>query len=445
MNSKKLITLLVLTTLLLGLVPVMTVNAVTITGTYEDDGTTVKTDGRKGQTVAVIGSDVTAGKDVELYWDLVQPWSSIDGAGLVNTSKAESSGDYEVWFDIPEATVGTHWLWVRDTNTEETEKISFTVNSYVDASASSGLEGDKVDADLFGFEEEVDVAVALVDDLVGSTATDDLGDTAYGILEYEFTLADTLLLPGTVDLDDGTVIWTDNGDGTLTSADGSGKINYLTGDIELEYDSDPGVRDVLATPAYTYFENVQDDTYIFTSGVPTNDFGTAFKRCTIPDEATEMGYGNYLFLAWDEEGNFDTEDFTIGAVITLDVDEGPVGTVVEIRGSGFEDTETIVDGEVTITIDGASPVTCYIIDVDTGIEIDSSGDFKLEVVIPNVDMDDYDTIEVTDGFTPANTASADFEVTGEASVEVDPEYGVQGTTIDIYGYNFTQIMTRKLY
>jgi hypothetical protein len=212
----------------------------------------------------------------------------------------------------------------------------------------------------------------------------------------------------------------------------------LTGDVELEYDSNPGVRDVLATPAYTYFENIVDDTYVFTTGVQTNDFGTAFKRCTIPDE-TEMGYGNYLFLGWDEDGNFDTEAFTIGAVITLDIDEGPVGSVVEIRGSGFEDTETIIDGEVTITEDGANPVTCYIIDVDTGIEIDSSGDFKLEVVIPNVDMDDYDTIEVTDGHTTPNTASADFEVTGEASFEVNPEYGVQGTTIEIHGYNFSQI------
>jgi hypothetical protein len=434
MNSKKLITLLVLTTLLLGLVPVMTVNAVTITGTYEEDGTTAKTDGNEGETVAVIGSDVTAGKNVELYWDLVQPWSSLDGAGLVNSSKAESSGDFEVWFDIPEATVGTHWLWVRDTETGETDKVAFTVNSYVDPSADSGLEGDKVDVDLFGFEDEIDVALALVDDLVGATSTDDLGDTAYGILEYEFTLADTLILPGSVTLNDG-VVWTDNGDGTLTSSDGSGTINYLTGDVELEYDSNPGVRDVLATPAYTYFENTVDDTYVFTTGVQTNDFGTAFKRCTIPDEA-EMGYGNYLFLAWDEDGNVDTEDFAIGAVITLDVDEGPVGTVVEIRGSGFEDTETIINGEVTIT-DGATPVTCYIIDVDTGIEIDNSGDFKLEVVIPNVDMDDYDKITVVDG--AGNTASADFEVTGEASFEVDPEYGVQGTRITIHGYNFTQI------
>jgi hypothetical protein len=87
-----------------------------------------------------------------------------------------------------------------------------------------------------------------------------------------------------VTLNDG-VVWTDNGDGTLTSSDGSGTINYLTGDVELEYDSNPGVRDVLATPAYTYFENTVDDTYVFTTGVQTNDFGTAFKRCTIPDEA----------------------------------------------------------------------------------------------------------------------------------------------------------------
>jgi len=442
MNSKKLITLLVLTTLLMSLVPIMTVNAISITGTYETDGTP-KTSGRKGQTVAVIGSGVTAGKNVELYWDFVQDWSSVDGAGLVNTSKAESSGNYEVWFDIPVATLGTHYLWVRDTETHENLKIDFYVDAYVDLSASSGLEGDKVDVDIYGFEDGTDVAVLMVD--LGITATiapvlpEALGSTGATGTDFTFQLDYTLIEPGSLALADTVETYADNADGTLTgSVTTTGTIDYLTGEIELNYASAPGALAVTAT-AYNYFVNTPDTTYIFSTGIETDGFGTSFKRCTIPDEATEMKYDDYLFYVYDGEGNSDTDTFAIGAVITLDVDEGPVGAVVEIRGAGFEPTETIDDGEVTITIDGGTPVTCNIIDLGAGIDIDTSGDFKLEIVLPSIDMDDYDTIEVTDGHTTPNTASADFEVTGESEIEVDPEYGVQGTTIHVYGYNFSQI------
>ena len=443
MNSKKLITLLVLTTLLMSLVPIMTVNAISITNTYETDGTTVKTSGRKGQTVAVKGSGVTAGKNVDLYWDLVQDWSSVDGAGLVNTSKAESSGDYEVWFDIPVATLGTHYLWVRDTETGETINEAFVVVEYVDLSSSSGLEGDKVDADIYGFEDGTDIAILMVD--LGITATiapvlpEALGSTGATGTDFTFQLDYTLIEPGSLALGDTVETYTDNAGGTLTgSGTTTGTIDYLTGEIELNYASAPGALAVTTT-AYNYFKNTQDTTYIFSTGIETDDFGSAYKRCTIPDEATEMKYENYLFYVYDGEGNSGTDTFAIGAVITLDVDEGPVGTIVEIRGSGFDPALKIGDvaDEVVIT-DGATPLECNIIDVGTGIEIDASGDFKLEIVIPLCDMDDYDTITVVDG-GGVNSASADFEVTGEPEIEVDPEYGVQGTTINIWGYNFSQI------
>ncbi len=419
----------------------MTVNAlVTITNTYETDGVTVKTDGRKGQKVAVIGTGVTAGKNVELYWDLVQPWSSVDGAGLMNSSKAKSSGAFEVWFKIPEATLGTHYLWVRDTETGDTDNIGFDINAYIDPSASSGLEGDKVDVDIFGFPEEVDVAILLVD--LATTATvapvlpESLGSTGAAGTDFEFQLDYTLVEAGSLTISDTVVTFNDDGDGTLSSVGADdGTIDYLTGEVELNYAAAPGARVVTAT-AYNYFPNVQDQTYVFSPGIETDEFGSAFKRCTIPDETTEMAYGDYLFYVYDGEGNSDTETFTIGAVITLDVDEGPVGTVVEIRGAGFDPAEFVEDGEVTIT-DGVTPVTCNIIDLPVaGVDVDPSGDFKLEIVIPSVDMDDYDEIGVTDG---VYTASADFEVTGESEIEADPEYGVQGTLIHVYGYNFSQI------
>jgi hypothetical protein len=68
-----------------------------------------------GDTYAVVGTGVTAGKTVELYWDAVDDW---DGeTGLLNTSAADPDGSFEVWFDVPESTGGDHYLWVRDAST----------------------------------------------------------------------------------------------------------------------------------------------------------------------------------------------------------------------------------------------------------------------------------------------------------------------------------------
>jgi hypothetical protein len=451
MNSKKAITLLVLTTILLSLVPIVPVSAdIAITNTYEDDGVTLKDYGHKGQTVAVIGTGVTAGKTVELYWDLVQPWSSSDGAGLLNTSTAEGSGNYEVWFDIPESVIGSdHWLWVRDTETGANDFVRFKVNPYVKASSSSGLDGDKVDLDMYGFGDEEDVAIILGNSATNPTATTIAGAETLGTYAgggagpwtYSDTLANDLIKNGTLQISDATLTAIDQGDGNLTVAGLTGTVNYLTGEIELEWTADPGLV-TLTTNTYQHFDNVDDTCYVVSTGVETSDFGSVSKTATIPD-IDDMDYGDYHFYAFNDKGKADSKAFTIGAVITLDIDEGPVGSVVEIRGSGFTTGEWIGDqtDDVVITGDGVADVQCYIVDLPVTFEEIEGTEFKVEIVIPSVDMDDYDTITVTDDSTlgSPNVASADFEITGEAEIEISPEYGVQGTTISIEGFNFSAI------
>jgi len=142
-----------------------------------------------------------------------------------------------------------------------------------------------------------------------------------------------------------------------------------------------------------------------------------------------------------------TAGFTIGPSITVDPEEGPVGTVIEIEGRGFTPGEIFNTGEVTIYLLTES-VTCKIIKEDT---VGTDGLFKIEVVIPQTKKisDDY-KIKVLENDPavplavppdPANTASDTdgFETTGLAEIELDPEYGVQGTTVSIEGWNFTQM------
>jgi hypothetical protein len=448
MNSKKAITLLVLLSMLLSMVP-MSFGALTasLVVRERDDPVSAIAMAQVGDKLTLTGTGVTAGQNVEIYWDLVQPWDSAEHEGLLNASAAESSGDFDVWFKVPASTIGTHYVWAKDMDTGETDKVALEIYPSLDGDASSGLEGDKVVVDADGFNDEADVAFLMIDDdpavpsrtaLVGSYT----GVTQTASLTYSFTLTHTLIRNGTVLMNDGADFWTDNGDGTLVGAGGvggTGTIDYLTGEVELTYALAPALG-ALTVTAYDYYVNKPNEVFVFSSGVESDDFGSASKSCTIPDEATEMAYGSYRFVAYDGAGNNATDAFTIGAVITLDVDEGPVGTVVEIRGSGFDDLEKIGDvaTDVLITGDGVADVQCVIVDMTAGGEVIDGTEFKIEIVIPSVDMDDYDTISVTDAIGK-NTAEADFEVTGEAEIEISPEYGVQGTTISIEGFNFSAI------
>jgi len=430
--AKRALPILILTILALSFIPVSVFAIDFDTPATDPDHT------YKGETVKVYVKDVTAGYDVELYWDKVKAW---DGeAGLLNSTEAGSDGTAEIWFDVPEAVEGTHHLWILDTKTDETTSTTFTVDTYVKVSSSSGLEGDKVTVSGYGFGGEKDVAIILSSTAAIPDGTDVSGETVDqgdgSTKTFSFTLSNVPLEPGStvLSITDGVETFTDDGDGTLTGdAGGSGTINYVTGEVEITFNAAPANgQDIDAD--YEYYKDTADTIYVFTTAVDSDSLGSFSKVVTIPDD-TDMDYGNYYVYAFDSKGNDDDVAFTIGAVISLDIDEGPVGTVVEVRGRGFDPAEDIDAGEIVIT-DGVTPIACYII--DEPIDVDTDGDFKCDIVIPQVsDLDDYDTITVTPGITTAT--STDFTVTGLAKIEVDPEYGVQGATATVHGYNFTTI------
>jgi len=322
--SKKAILLLAI--FALSLLPTVQVFAVSI------DSVTPGT-GDKGDEIKVYGSGVTAGMDVNLYWDAVSAWA--DGKGLLNSTEAEANGDFEVWFDVPAAVNGDHYLWVKDTDTGDTYMFptAFDVFAKLSFSPSSGLEGDtKIKISGYGFSEEEDI-------------------------------------------------------------------------IDITFD---GV-DLTTSP----------------STPETDEWGSWSATFTVPDV---VGYGDYPIYAVDNETVSVTKDFTVGAAIEIDVDEGPVGTVVKVIGRGFTGDEV-----ATVTLDG---VDCGITD-DDDKDIDGDGDFKLWIVIPSVANEDEYDINVTDN--DGTHGDEEFEVLGLAEIELTPSYGVQGTAIEIHGYNFSQI------
>jgi len=424
MNSKKAITLLVLATLILSFVPIVPAQAVAIT-------TPVHGAGAKGDTIVVEGTGVVAGKTVKLYWDLVQAW---DGeAGLLNSSKAKSSGDWEIWFDVPEATNGTHYIWIEDTQTLDTDKNPFDVYSKVTLSSTSGLKDDKVTVKGYGFSSEVDVGLAFND--TGAVAVHDAAELAADgtTLEWDGTLSESPIEPGTVVFSNSTAAYdvTDDGQGNLECAHAifvDGSINYVTGEYTIEFTQTLKATGADFDADYEAFVDAANNVKIFSKTVETNDKGSFTKEVTIPDYTT----GNYNVTVIDAKGVWGEKEFALGPVITLSKSSGPVGTVVEISGRGFTADEYVVE------IDFAG-VKAYNL---TNEQVGTKGTFDVEFVVPSVnDEDEYEvTVTVNDDAGGADTtATADFEVTGLPSIELTPEYGGVNDLIGISGYNFSQI------
>lgn len=329
--KKRAILILLISVFILSIIPVPEIKGATITSITDEEGTPI-TGGVYDDTAIVLGEGVTAGVEVNLYWDAVKSW---DGEkGLLNSNEANPDGSFEIEFDVPEALNGPHYLWIKDTDTGVIARSdAFTMDAGIEVSSKSGIPNDKITMKGYGFGDDIDVS------------------------SIEF----------------GT-------EGLTTSP---------------------------STPE-------------------TNSKGSWTATFYVPDEA----YGIYDITAEDEDGNIGTVDFTIGPAITLDVTEGPVGTVVEVDGRGFTENGIIT----SVTLDG---ISCGVLDNDD-LEINSNGEFTFEFVIPQVSEEEEEyELEITGNYALA--ATADFEVLGLADIELTPSFGTPGSSISIQGWNFTAI------
>jgi len=159
----------------------------------------------------------------------------------------------------------------------------------------------------------------------------------------------------------------------------------------------------------------------------------------VDDETNDLGYfdytfevdtiedGDYTVIATDADGHSDTADFKVGVAISLDPDEGPSGTVVTISGRGWDSTDVIflAMDSMPLTLVGETPIT-----------VSSTGKFTAKVVIPS--MADEKKYEIT-ATAGSDTATAKFDVTGNSAIKLNPGFAPPGGSVEIKGYNFTQI------
>jgi len=414
--------------------------------------------GEKGHTIILEGypDSVASGYEVSVYWGKIQDW---DGAkGHLNTTEADKDGSFEIWFNVPESPVGTNYLWFTATDQETKISKEFTVISDCDISTSSGLQGSKVYVDLWGFAKNKEVAILFVkEDVTGYPDTDWNKDlfkvTSENLAEivdpdeddYDGTLANDMIEPGTFVLHIGDYTFDDNSKGSIYSVYGEscGSINYVTGEWSIDIGDTAATETGAFSAEYEYFGDIPNHCYVITSTGVTNDLGSwEDKRMTIPDVTV---LGKYYVVGFDGKNNKADAGFTIGATITLSTDEGDVGDKIEVNGEGFK-----AGTEITASLyKGTSLVSaCHIVgSAGTGPvtgtdKVDSDGEFEFYIIIPSASKkdDDYE-IRITDDGT--NTATSDFEVTGLADVSVDPAFGPQGSSLTVSGKNFQNIKDKK--
>lgn len=153
---------------------------------------------------------------------------------------------------------------------------------------------------------------------------------------------------------------------------------------------------------------------------PTGSISATF---TVP---SGLSAGTYQVRAfdWDTSTYVASATFTlISASISIDPEEGPVGTKVEIDGEDFDSNETITveyDGdEVKIT--------------STTKKANSSGNFNnITFSVPKSTAGEHTITAIGDSSDKEATA----EFTVEPQIAVDPTSGTAGATINLVGTGF---------
>ncbi len=171
------------------------------------------------------------------------------------------------------------------------------------------------------------------------------------------------------------------------------------------------------------YEKVESLLYIDENG----EFSTRFD---VPDELTDgeddvdVGGGTYYVYVtyYNDKDIVAVAEFTvIGAgEIEVDPEEGPVGTEVEIAGTGFADEQ-----EIIIEYDGDE------VDIEGGDdETDNDGEFVSLILIPESTAGEHTIMVDVDG------TEVEIDFTVEPEIIISPTSGETGTEVTVSGTGF---------
>jgi len=413
---KRKISILVIAAFMLNMIPVPVNAALSITD-VTDEGMNPISSGVYGDLVYVFGDGVIAGLDVNLYWDTVMAW---DGeTGLLNSSMAHPSGTFEVWFEVPEAVNGSHYLWIRDTDTPAHTfgPVLFSVNAIMIVSPRSGIKNDPVTIKGYGFGDEVNVdtiefggsslatnpSVPVTDGVGSWEATFNVPDNTDG--DYDITAEYQVGNAVSVVFKVGPAM-------TLDLAEGSvGTVVGVTG------------RGFTSSGAVTSITLDGISCEVLNAGDLNIDSNGVFNlELVIPSVSTADK--EYLLEVSDGGGKSADSDFLVTdiATIELELQFGGPGSSIGITGHNFA---AIPGSDVVIKFDGTPIET---------LDTNSNGDISGTILIPAISTGNYQ-VEAEQQIYNIQ-ASKTFRV-GAILMILAPKTGPTGTRVTLTGIGFT--------
>ena len=392
-------------------------------------------------TVLVEGYGVGGGLTAILYLGTIKTWDGTEGA--LNATSSESSGYYNMTFQVPEIPGGTHNLIVKEADSSLKATTSFTIVpqlnllDYIYRDNYYHLEGD-------GFGESASVSLMIrektggsgIDSWPAETVTDEYFSTGDGdTRSHTNTLQKAPIKPGTFTVTDGVEAFTDEGDGELDgSSGGSGTVDYVTGEVHVKFKTAP-LEDMIITCSYHQFEDTPEITFITTKPLSASTKGSMHAEIKIED----LDYGEYYLCALDSLNNTLVQEVRLCPKITLSQSEVDVGDLVTIKGKDFT-PDTDIES-VTISSEDWSGVECQIITSDKSI--DAEGDFQIQAFVPQVPDEDTEyLVEVTasDGVSSQKALIVD----DLAYIECTTERDELTYRVHLVGKNYQNMVNQKV-
>ncbi len=371
--------------------------------------------GDKGDTLTVIGSGVTAGTTVNVYWD----FASGTSIHLLNTTEGDPDGTFELEIDVPSDTVGPHYLWATDVSTGETVSWgTFTMVPKLSLSPSSGLVDDEITISGYGYTDEANLTFTIgsanltvspsdveTDEDGYFTVTFDVPDDVYAT--YVITVTDFYDVTESANFVLGASI-------TLTPEEGpTGAVVVVAGRGWTED------ANITFTLGGITVQVVDDDV------VTVDDDGEFSVDVVIPDMGTEDEYSLNATETGSAKGPA-SEDFEVVGLPEFEVSPtyGAPGATITVTGSNFTQ---IAGTEVTITLD-SSPVSSLVT-----AETEADGTFTATFTSPAVAFETY-TVTAVDEYS---IDEDDAYKVGLIALIINPISGESGTRIAMTGIGFT--------
>jgi hypothetical protein len=413
---KRKISILVIAALLFQMIPVPVNAALSITNVTDESLTPISS-GVYGDLVYVFGDGVISGLDVNLYWDTVAAW---DGEqGLLNSSEAQPSGAFEVWFEVPEAVKGSHYLWIRDTDTPANTygPVLFTVNTIITVSPRSGIKNDPVTIKGYGFGDSVDVDTIEFDGSTLATSpsvpvTDGVGSWEATFNVPDLTDADYDITAEDEDANTALVVFKVGPAMTLDLVEGSvGTVLGVTG------------RGFTSSGAVTSVTLDGIDCEVLDVGDLNIDSNGAFDlELVIP--SVSAADTEYVLEVTDTGAKSADVDFLVTNITTIELEPqfGGPGSSIGITGHNFA---AIPGSDVVIKFDGTTIET---------LDTNSNGDISGTLLIPAKSSGNYQVDAEQQAY---NIQTSETFRVGAILTILAPQTGPTGTRVTLTGIGFT--------